>query len=64
MNYKASDICVCGHTFLIHDPLEGGWCMECLFSDGRYGNGVEECESFKLDNLRYVEDAAKKRKLV
>lgn len=64
MDYKLTDICICGHEFGDHDPLEYGYCMECLFSDGLYGDGIGECENFKLDNLKYIEDEAEKRKLV
>jgi len=64
VKYKDSDICVCGHRFDDHDCHTDGYCLECLFSDGIYGDGVDECQGFKLDNLKYVEDKAKKRKLL
>jgi hypothetical protein len=64
MNYKATDLCVCGHSFDDHSCNDDGICLECIFSHGIYGDGEEECESFRLDNLRYIEDEAKRQGLI
>lgn len=64
MDYKDSDICVCGHEFDNHDLDEDGWCLVCMFSDGFYGDGVNDCRQFKLDNLKYVEAEAKRKNLI
>jgi len=64
VDYKDTDICICGHPFENHNCHEDSFCLECLFSDGLYGNGEKECDCFKLDNLRYIEDEAKKQGLI
>ena len=58
MDYKLSDICVCGHEFGDHDDTDE-WCYECFNPpDGM------PCAGFKLDNLIYIEREAVKRKLI
>lgn len=55
--------CVCGHSKVFHiaynakDPL----CAMCLEAHEKPDLVFH---TFKLDNLRYVEDLAKQRKLV
>ena len=53
------EYCVCGHTKKIHgiySECEKGWYF---FK----GEGCE-CESFKLDNLRLIEELSKEKGLV
>jgi hypothetical protein len=57
MNYKYSDICLCGCKFGDHDDIEG-WCYGCIVPPM-----VLQCLEFKLDNLKYVEVEAKSRGL-
>jgi hypothetical protein len=64
VDYDDSDFCICGHQFEAHDCNEDGICVECLFSDGTYGNGTDECEKFQLDNLKYIENKAKEQGLI
>ena len=57
MNHKQTDICTCGCKLKDHDL--DGTCYGCFNPPM-----VFNCEKFKLDNLKYVEEEAKKRKLV
>ena len=59
------EYCVCGHKFRLH--------AKGRFSDDRYecragaGDGfhfIDNCMKFQLDNLRFVEDEAKRRNLI
>jgi hypothetical protein len=61
MKYQDSNVCICGHLFEDHDCHEDGWCLECSFEADEL---KQECQQFKLDNLRFVEHLAKKRGLV
>lgn len=57
------EICLCGHLKSEHK----GWEYEptgCQGEDGSVVGGICECSEFKLDNLRFIEDEAKKRKLI
>jgi hypothetical protein len=58
MNYKPTDPCVCGCKFEDHDTLDEV-CWGCYYAPMHFS-----CFNFKLDNLRYIEDAAKRRKLI
>lgn len=55
-------MCMCGHANLAHYPREPLW----NFSDCRTWTGREHCrcQEFKLDNLSYIEQEAKRRGLV
>jgi hypothetical protein len=64
VDYKGSDPCLCGHPFEDHSSFEDGYCIECMFSDGLYGDGFADCEQFKLDNLKYIENKAKEQGLI
>jgi hypothetical protein len=62
MKYKKTDWCICGHIFDDHyfGQISGkAICNECIILDREF-----DTHEFKLDNLRYIEDEAKKRKLV
>lgn len=60
--------CVCGHLknkhrteaagFSILPSLGNHWC------DGCFVSGKESFHTFKLDNLQYIEDLARERKLI
>jgi hypothetical protein len=54
MKYNDGDFCVCGHSYRSHWIDYATWCMAC----------PTKCKEFKLDNLKYVEDEAKRRGLV
>jgi hypothetical protein len=64
-----TEYCVCGHLEQDHIwsgytkcPPEWCWCRECLFSNDL--DSTNHMHEFKLDNLKLIEDLAKKRKLV
>jgi hypothetical protein len=66
MEYKDYDYCICGHPFNMHDDGEEdgtNWCYECAFFPDP-DEVVLECQQFKLDNLKYIEEKAKERKLI
>ena len=56
-----NEFCVCGHTFNYHvdhtDVGIGKYCVGQLNPDCH-------CSTFKLDNLKLIEDLARKRNLV
>lgn len=59
------EYCVCGHRAVVHL----GWESEstgCTYSSTKFIQSDYgcECSEFKLDNLRFVEDEAKRRNLI
>lgn len=52
MNYKSTDICICGHTKKYHYQDEIPLCVAC--ANGNNGSDVY-WHKFKLDNLKYLE---------
>jgi hypothetical protein len=50
--------CICGH-----EHYEDSHCKEFYDADEDY-YGPCKCQIFQLDNLKLIEDIAKKRKLV
>ena len=60
------EYCICGHVQSEH--VGWGWEGEptgCIYSeDGPFGDYGCLCEKFQLDNLRFVEDEAKRRNLI
>lgn len=50
------EYCVCGHPLITHTH-ELGYCQKTYTYECT-------CGRFKLDNLKYVEDLAKKRNLI
>jgi hypothetical protein len=61
------EYCVCGHVKLSHtgwenEPTGCGDVATIGFIE--VYNEMCECQEFKLDNLRFVEDLAKRRNLI
>lgn len=60
------EYCICGHPKNIHKKLY--WeDIELVGTDclGNYkSGGYCTCENFKLDNLKFIEDAAKEKGLL
>ena len=59
------EYCVCGHNINEHAGWEGEptGCTYELSSRWTHYDSCQ-CSEFKLDNLRFVEDLAKKRNLI
>lgn len=57
VDYNPSDPCVCGCAFKEHDELDKV-CWACYMAPFEFN-----CFEFKLDNLKYVEEEAKRRGL-
>ena len=51
-------ICICGHQAWAHNPESCALCLE------RHLSVDKVFHHFKLDNLRFIEDLAKKRNLI
>jgi len=70
--YYVDDLCICKHTLYEHNNIPGERCfhMESVLDSGSNmtlrGTLLTycKCEGFALDNLSYIEQEAKKRKLV
>lgn len=62
------EYCVCGHSKNIHNGWEGeptgcdSFAIGSEYFEERYLDC--HCSEFKLDNLRFVEDEAKRRNLI
>lgn len=56
------EYCVCGHILEVHTP----YCDVCMdFRDEYIDEAIQKAShTFKLDNLRYIEDLAKLRNLI
>lgn len=65
------EFCVCGHDKKAHSNGKGNLSTACLmcFVDVIVGEGPipkthEALHDFKLDNLKFIEDEAKRRNLI
>jgi hypothetical protein len=60
------EYCVCGHSKLQHTGWENEptGCGEVVPGSIEEYNDMCFCSEFKLDNLRYIEDEAKRRNLI
>jgi hypothetical protein len=54
------EYCVCGHNYKVHRY----WGPPNCWVKDKVGHLICPCESFKLDNLKLIEDLAKERKLI
>lgn len=63
-----TEYCVCGHPKEMHsaDVKDSlcALCIEMASYDVHIGELGKAFHPFKLDNLRYIEDVAKERKLI
>jgi hypothetical protein len=57
------EYCICSHLKSRHNGWEGEPTGCCSLS-GQDRRLICECSEFKLDNLRFVEDEAKRRNLI
>lgn len=63
--------CICGHlkkehgirTLAVERPHILGICWTCRYAESRETQ-INSVHNFKLDNLSYIEELAKKRKLI
>jgi len=67
MKNNKNILCLCGHKKKDHvyEPSTKQWICEALeYSGDDYPQNADECYSFIQDNLAYIEQVAKKRKLI
>jgi hypothetical protein len=60
VKYKKTYVCMCGHEFDSHYRKK--FCLLVIVLG--CGGGTCKCTEFKLDNLKFIEQLAKKRNLV
>lgn len=64
------NLCTCGHYKNVHLPSDNIFCNAVCLSChpgenwGYHINGWYRVHEFKLDNLKYIEDLAKEKKLI
>lgn len=54
MNYR--DLCLCGHNKVSHIGTPNKPVGQIIGSDYCWNYNTCKCKSFKLDNLKYLED--------
>ncbi len=62
MKIKDTDICICGHSKVLHE-IGDAWKGHCLFCFG-VEYDLKRGHKFQLNNLDYIERLAKEKGLI